>query len=116
MSKIEKELALFNSICDVLGELNIPVKYKGYILIAEVIKLKIKNPMEANHKLFEIVAAQYQTKPTNIVSNINKVVNIANELMDAEIKEKFFKTKYTGGYVTPSIFIAGVANYLRTKM
>ena len=101
----------------IANELHIPMKYKGFIQLVEIINLKSENLLASNHELYKQVARKYKVVPTTVSTNIAKLVNIANSTLRQEEKDKYFKAAvYCGGYITPATFINSLANYIHAKM
>lgn len=99
------------------NELKIPMKYKGFTELVEIISLKSENLLVSNYELYKQIAKKHNVRPSCVSTNIGKVVNIANGTMDQKEKDKYFKAAvYSGGYITTATFINSLANHLRAKM
>ena len=113
-----KESKNYKMIYDLMAnELHMPMKYKGFTQLIEMVSLKSENLLISNHELYKQVARKYKVVPTTVSTNIAKLVNIANSTLRQEEKDKYFKAAvYCGGYITPATFINSLANYIHAKM
>lgn len=113
-----QESKTYQKVYDLLAnELHIPMKYKGFVQLVEVISLKADNLHMSNTALYGDIAKKYKRTSTAITNNIAKIVNVANGTLKQEAKDEYFKEAiYTGGYITPSLFINNLAVYVHAKM
>lgn len=101
----------------IANELHIPMKYKGFAQLIEMVSLKSENLLISNHELYKQVARKHKVTPTAISNNVGKLVNVANGTLKQEEKDKYFKAAvYNGGYITTATFINSLANYIHAKM
>lgn len=108
----------YQKVYDLLAdELHIPMRYKGFVQLVEIVSLKSENLLVSNNKLYKEVANKHKVSLTAVSNNIGKIVNIANGVLKQKEKDKYFKEAvYTGGYITPATFINSLANYIHAKM
>lgn len=113
-----QESKSYQKVYDLLAnELHIPMRYKGFVQLVEIISLKADNLIISNNELYKDIAKKYKLSRTAVSNNIAKVVNVANGTLKQEEKDKYFKEAiYTGGYITPSLFINSLAIYVHAKM
>ena len=99
------------------NELHIPMKYKGFVQLVDIISFKSENLLVSNQTIYKQVSKKYNVTTSAISNNIGKIVNVANGVITQEEKDKYFKASiYNGGYITTSTFINSLANYIHAKM
>lgn len=86
---MEKERSKKRKVEDLLDEIGIPLRHKGYAYLVEVVIISENNPWLSSEEIYKKIARKYQTTRNSAERNIR---TLSGNYQD-EIK-KFFKVNY----------------------